>query len=61
MKTHSKGDFLFAMKFAWQQCTKYYDELTAMVDMVKIGEHILIPFQMLWSFMKLELWIDINH
>ena len=58
-KNRCKKDLFFAMKFARQNLSKYYAEVTPKIDILLISAHILHPFRKLWSFRKWDKWMDI--
>jgi len=59
--TQWKEDVYFAVRFARQQLSKYYAEVTPTMGMPPILAHILDPFCKLRSFRKWDKGMDINH
>jgi hypothetical protein len=60
MKTQSKEDLFFAMKFARQMLSKYYTKVTPRTGLLPISAHSLDRFRELQSFRKWDKGIDIK-
>jgi len=59
-KTPGMEDLYFAMKLAQQELSKYYPEVSPMMGMLLIPEHIPNPFRKLRSYRKWYKGLDIN-
>jgi len=59
-KTPWKEDLYFAVKLGWQKLSKYHAEVTPMMSMLLISEHIFDPFRKLKSCRKWDKGMDIN-
>jgi len=58
-KSQWKDDLFVAVKLARQKPSKYYTEVTPMMGMLLISEHILDSFRKLRSFRKWDMGMDI--
>jgi hypothetical protein len=59
-KTQWREDLFFALKFAHQKLSKYYNKVTPESDMLLIAAHLLDPFPKLRSFRKWDKAMDVN-